>query len=439
MESLVAKAHVLVVGKVLEVAAAGTTAPTKATQGLPVAKMRARIQILRTFPVGGDIGLEKGQVISVPFQRVVWEAWPFVVINGPGPGFPRICVGDVLAFPLRRPEPGGPEGWQLTEDSLMPCAEEAPLRKDFSSGVAFLQVELANAFARGRYQDMFRAADYLRLWGKMSVDLVAVYQHLASEMQEAPEERWFRIAVVCYCPALPSPPRLAALLERPLREWEDPVVAFTVRVLSHVSREGLDERFIAEVFKRAPVHPWRSAKALSASYPQHPTLRKLLGEALLADRPEAVTIANVLLGETAKRDDPLIPTAVQAARRLLLKGESSSLGEAWQFVDWYGEESDLAPVLDKISTWQKTDRERYKRLWLSSGASARLRIPVIRIVIEDRRVLAGDVRFCDDAVLGLQIAARQRFGLSLPLPENTADRDVAVNRAKAWLITQQAG
>jgi hypothetical protein len=348
-------------------------------------------------------------------------------------------VGDSFAFPLRKAPAESDHEWELIAEEcdglLVPCVKEAPPPAHSDTGVSFLQSELAGAFANGGDEDMWRAADYLRYSDKGSVDIDAVEGLVAGKVGDD-QERWLSIAVVCYCDAagMDPSPKLAELLTTD--EQPCPLFCFAARALSRLSKGHFDDRFITEAFKHAPLRPDNVASALSLNYPRHPTVLELLKQALQASRPEGVTIALSIIKD---KDDPLVPAAVRAARELLLRAEKSlGLCEAWQLIDSYGNESDLPPVLDKIRTWQESDRERYTRLWESSGCSARLRIPVIRIVIEDRRVSAGDARFCDEAVLGLQIATRHDatghpFGLSVPLPKSTRDRDAAVERAKRWL------
>jgi len=128
-----------------------------------------------------------------------------------GPFFREFAVGDVFAFALRRAtdEEAGKRqpAWRLIDEEdnglVIPAQKEQLQDVHETTGVGFLQSELASAFASRNYGTIFKAADYLTRALVSTKATQAVFNLVKAKVKQD-EDQWLEIATAAYC-ALPMP------------------------------------------------------------------------------------------------------------------------------------------------------------------------------------------------------------------------------------------
>ena len=428
IQALAEKADVLAVAEVLGTASVGPIDPDQNRWRIALVQMHAKLRVLRTFPP--DAAAPKpGQVITLQY-RAVARGDAQGICNGPL--FPELHKGEVFVFPLRRIAAGQTAVWELIDEEdhnlLVAAASQALGGVETNTSVQFLRAELAGAFAKGRYADMFRGARYFAY--QHEARTVGALLRLIERHTGKDERRWLDVATASYC-ALPlQRPTVAELLKAtPKREPREALAALAFR---HVRRDGLDGRFIANALRHAALHQWGTAIALKLNYPRHPAAMKLLAAALDADTPEALYIASMLVRGS---DHPVAASAARAATRALARRPPLGFGHlraACELIRDYGNDKAFAVLLGHIKTAQRADRKRYRMLWQSCAYSDGDRmLAICRIVLDDRGPFSPNRRFCDIAASEVQRATRVPFGFSLDL--SPAQRDEAIQRIRNWL------
>lgn len=97
------------------------------------------------------------------------------------------------------------------------------------------------------------------------------------------------------------------------------------------------------------------------------------------------------------------------------------------------------PFLEQIRKAQKSDMDRYRQLWSVCDENYGRLPEVCRVVIDDRRTIYKNDRFCDRAVWALERATKLNFDSKYGrnsdggLLQSEPERDKAVEKAKAWL------
>ena len=432
LEKISAEAEVLVVGEVRGVSKVGTIAAEQTPWKTPLLRMSATARVLRTFPDAGASGLKAGDLIVIGYKAVDRERSRGFVN---GPMFPTLSPGDIFAFPLRKAA-SRPDGeWELIHEEdwglLVPCIEQAPEGAAVESGADFLRAELATALARGRYSDVYRAAYFMQHHRSWPTDSSRHLWRLVEHLVGSDEQQWLDIAVASYCAMGIPRPKIGELRATP--EAADERAMPAARALSHVSADGLDDRVITKAIRHCSLHAWGTGATLAINYREHPAAVKLLESGLRAGRPGTIYVAECLIKHNAH---PLLPTALDAATRLLQQlasHEHPDFRAACQLVAAHGTEDDFALLVDQIKRAQAADVARCSRLWSSAvyEATRERAMRLCGLVIEDRRVIRADTRLCDSAAARLQYLTSGDFGFRFEKP--TAERDEAVEKARAWL------
>lgn len=424
MERLAESAQVLAVGEVLGTERAGEIAPENTRWGIHLLKMQAKVKVLRAYPDIAKLALGKDATIAVNYEAIDWEKTPD---GGNGPIFPDISVGDIYAFPVIRFSESG--AWDLVAKEgfglLIPAVREPLKSVTPQNGVEFMQAELAGTIANGSYTDMHRAGKYLR-----EADL---YRSKTSQAVAAclegriDEERWLQAAIASYS-AMPTPLTSVDTLLT-VADETSPLREFVALALSHVKKEGLEERFIAASIRNMGVHGWATAITLSAEYARHPTTVKMLREAFAAGSPVALDVSHNIIKE---HDHPLLPDALRAARTALSTRVDSSYGPACRLMLTYGGDEDIRLLTKELRESQSQDVERYTTLWncCFPHGSKRL-IPLIRVVIEDDRLAYGGLLFSQWAASALERVTGEDFGD--PYSKDETIRNEAMAKVRAWL------
>lgn len=100
----------------------------------------------------------------------------------------------------------------------------------------------------------------------------------------------------------------------------------------------------------------------------------------------------------------------------------------------YGSDQDLKQLAGLVRKYQTQDQEFYRRLWQFATYDGNPReARVLAVVLRDRRIAFGEMRYCDLAVGVLEKAVGQTFGSG---GTTLKERDDALSRALAWLRSQ---
>ena len=428
---IVAKAEVLVVAEVLEVTEQEHVAKERNRWKIPLLHMNARIRVKRFFEISGKHTIREAEPITLTYCAIDWENCK-AIVNGPN--FPDLSHGDIVVFPLRKTIRQGQDSWELIHEEdfglLTPAViEQLRLDSEVKTGIAFLRSELAGAFSTGRYETVFKAARYLSHlydWDKQFEETCKlIARHVGDD-----QDRWLSIAVACYSAMGMPRPKIGDLPTS--AEHRGLQAALAARALGHIDVDGLDDRFIALSMKQCTIHTWGTAVTISVNYSGHPTAIQFLKKALEAPTPEAVYIARYIIKE---KGHPLCDAAVNAAASVLTQpdtSDSSGFRAACELIRDYGDEKAFALLLEDIRESQKTDRERYMKLWQACAYTKNRRlIPICRIVIDDRTACSDNLRFCDFAAFTLQRVTGENFGLSST--QTAAERETAIQKARDYL------
>lgn len=100
----------------------------------------------------------------------------------------------------------------------------------------------------------------------------------------------------------------------------------------------------------------------------------------------------------------------------------------------YGSDQELKQLAGLVRKYQTQDEAFYRSLWQFATLDGNPREGrVLAVVLHDRRIVFGEIRYCDLAVAELEKAAGQHFGSG---GATLKERDDAVARALTWLKTQ---
>jgi hypothetical protein len=100
----------------------------------------------------------------------------------------------------------------------------------------------------------------------------------------------------------------------------------------------------------------------------------------------------------------------------------------------YGSDQEVKQLAGLVRKYQRQDEKFYRVLWQFATYDGNPReARVLAVVLRDRRIVFGEVRYCDLAAGELAKAAGQQFGSG---GATLKERDDAVSQAQAWLKTQ---
>lgn len=433
LERIAQRADYLVSGEVIGVAEAGTVAADQNKWHTPLLLMTVVVRPFGAFPQSFLSASTSGQAIQIEYYALdPLNSQPMT----DGPQFPHLSSGDTYVFPLRRPQAKDPAHWELIDDEdfnlLVPTAGGRVALLAAPTGLDFLRLELAGAFAKGDYGQLYRAARYLSSFPEPKPEARAPLYKLIEEKVGNDRDRWLSIAAAYYCSMGVPRPTLAAVLE--YQGGKLPQLSLLAEALVRAGGERLDERLIEEALRRSGYHTWGTAVTISLNYQNHPTALRLLSESLAKTEPAAIYIAAYLIKQ---KEHPLCTAAVSAAVRFLKERgeqESGAFSAACQLIRDYGSDRDFAFLLDELRQAQRADRSRYRMIWQSCAYTKNPRlIAVCRIVIGDGERFSGELRFSDVAAFELQRVTGIDFGVAMN--QTPEEREQAIARARAWLQT----
>jgi hypothetical protein len=196
-----------------------------------------------------------------------------------------------------------------------------------------------------------------------------------------------------------------------------------------------DELLIRTWIADAPFNAWGSANSL-VEYAEDPTTTEVLQQALAADLRGSSYIALVLAHSGNKS---ILPAALARAFRVVDRPEAQGadyvdLQGAAALLRDYGSDRDLTQLAALVRKYQTLAPKFYGVLWQYATLSGSPReARVLAVVLSDRRVVSGDMRYCDFALGELQRATGKHF---VNDGATVQERDEAVSKGLAWIRAQ---
>ncbi len=429
-----AAAPVLVVGRVVDVQKIERVPDGSLSWKAETWSMTAEVQVLRSHTASGEpLTAERIQVHFLAYGPSVTQ-----FTNGYPPHLPNIEAGRMLILPLKENQHPASDLWQLMSDSgtdaIIPARAEvtdsapAPV-----TARAFLDREIANALSRGTSREVTAVTGYL---AQQSEDLSGELMPLLEPVIEDDRERWAEVAANLMAAQGIPRPSVADLLEGKAKpkDWpgrESFLLAQAALQKLKASPET-DALLIKTWVDEAPLHAWGSANSL-LEYGDHAVTTDALRQALHDDLAGSSYIAWTLArnGHQATLGD-----AVTRALKVVGRPASdyNDLQGAAALLRDYGSDQELKQLAGLVRKYQIQDEKFYRVLWQFATYDGNPReARVLAVVLRDRRIVFGEIRYCDLATGELEKAAGQQFGSG---GATLKERDDAVSQAQAWLKTQ---
>jgi hypothetical protein len=430
-----ASAPVLVTGRVLAVHKNKRVSQDQLSWKAETWSMTADVEVLRFFTASGL--LVNSHQIEVHFLSYGSSVTMFV--NGTPPPLPHLTPGEVCILPLRENSNPASESWQLMADSGVDIAipARAELEGEASaptSARAFLIREIANTLSRGSPGEVFAVSGYL---SHQMEDLSGDLTPMLSAAVGGDRQQWAEIAASLHAVlGIPRPTVADLFASKPevlTNAWPGRgnllLLQAALRKLqaSPATNELLIRTWIAD----APFNAWGSANSL-IEYADDALTTASLRQALTNDLRGTSYIAMVLVNHGNKT---ILADAVARAFRVI--DDPSGLGSDFNEVQGaaallrdHGSDQDLTRLAAAVRKYQPLDPKYYGVLWQDATGSDNPRETVIlAVVLTDRRIEWGDIRYCDSALGEFNRLTKQSLDIAAAsIPE----RDAAISRALAW-------
>jgi hypothetical protein len=429
-----AEAPVLVVGRVIGVQKVERVPNESLTWKAETWSMTAEFQVLRSYPASREtFTADRIQVHFLAYGPSVTQ-----FTNGYPPPLPQLEARRVVILPLKENKHPASELWQLTADSGVDVT--IPARAEMTASGpppgtarAFLDREIANALSLGSSREVTAVAGYL---AHQSEDLTGELMPLLGPLIGDDRERWAQVAAnLLAAQGIPRPSVAdlqAAKVERKAWPGRESFFLAEAALQKLKASPETDTLLIRTWIEEAPLHSWGSANSL-LEYGDNPITTETLRQALRDDLEGSSYIAWTLVrnGHQATLRDAL----AQALRVADRPGSDyNDLQGAAALLRDYGSDQELKQLAGLVRKYQTQDEEFYRRLWQFAtydGNSREAR--VLAVVLRDRRIAFGEMRYCDLAVGVLEKAVGQTFGSG---GATLKGRDDALSRALAWLRSQ---
>ena len=423
-----ASAPVLVVGRIVGVHKGDPIPEGSLPWKAETLAMIADVEVLRSW--NGS-----PQPLTLDRIRVHYLAYgPSVTqfANGYPPPLSGFEPGQVCILPLQENTNPALDLWKLTAESGSNLT--IPARADMvesdpapASARAFLDREVINSLSRGTSAEVSAIASYLAA-PPLEQDLAGELIPLLEPAIGDDRGRWAEVAA-----------NLIAARGIPRQSVADLLSATTDRkdlvrtALQHLKAPPETDRLLIEKWiTEAPLHAWGSANSL-LEFGDNPQTTEMLRQALRNDLTGSSYIAWTLVrnGHPAT-----LPEALARALKVTdrPRGDYTDLQGAAALLRDYGSDQELRQLAALVRKYQTQDETFYRVLWqYATEADNPREAQVLGVVLQDRRILYGDMRYCDFALGVLERAVVQKFGSG---GATAKERDETVSRAMVWLKTQ---
>ncbi len=432
-----AAAPVVVTGRILSVRKNERVRQDQLSWKAETLSMTADVEVLRSFTASGiAFGSHQIQVHFLAYGPSVT-----MFVNGYPPPLPDIKSGEVRILPLRENSTPASEPWQLMADSGMDLT--IPVRADVESepappppsARAFLLREFANTLSRGMPGEVAALSSYFsRKWEDLSEELMPLLEAMIHDNRQ----QWAEIAASLHAArGIPRPTVAVLFSERPETSSQAGPLRGNLPLLQAALRKlrpspETDDLLIRTWIANAPFNAWGSANSL-IEYADNPVTTATLQQALRNDLRGSSYIAMVLANHG---NHTILPDAVARAFRVI--DDPTGLGAGFNDVQGsaallrdHGSDQDLTRLAAIVRKYQTLDPKYYGVLWQYATESDNLReIRVLTVVLADRRIASGSMRYCDYALGEFDRLTKEHFDISAAsIPE----RDTAISRALAWI------
>jgi hypothetical protein len=431
-----ASAPVLVAGRIVDVHRNERVPEDRLSWKAETWSMTADVEVLRSFTASGmPLGSYRIQVHFLAYGPSVT-----FFINGYPPPLPYIESGDVRILPLRENSNPASEPWQLMADSGMDIA--IPVRADAesdpslpppSSARAFLIREFANTLSRGTPGEVVPLSGYLsRKREDLSGELMPLMEAAIGDNRQ----QWAEIAASLHAARGIPRPTVAELFEvRPESSRQADPLQASLPLLQAVLRKlqsspATEDLLIETWIANAPFNAWGSANSL-VEYADRPLTTETLRRALRNDLRGSSYIAMVLANHGSQA---ILPDALARAFRVIddptgLGADLNEVQGAAALLRDHGSDRDLTRLASIVRKYQSLDAKYYGVLWQYASESDNPReVGVLAVVLADRRIASGTMRYCDYALGEFDRLTREQFDIAAA---SIPQRDAAISRALA--------
>src|SRR5579871_345470 len=430
-----ASADVLVTGRILDVHRNERVSEDRVSWQAETWDMTADVEVLRSFTAAGlKVSSHQIEVHFLSYGPTVTQ-----FVNGHPPPLPDIKRGEIRILPLRRNWNPASEPWQLMADSgvnlTIPVRAETTGEPLSPSARVFLIRELANTLSGATPGEIGALSGYL---SRQMEDLSGELMPLLEAAIGGDRQRWAEIAASLHAAqGIPRPSVADLFVAKPgalaapgPARGNLPLLQAALRKLQP-SRET-DDLLIRTWIADAPFNAWGSANSL-VEYADNPVIAETLGPALRNDVRGSSYIAMVLAGHGNKA---ILPDAVARAFRVLddAEGLGSDFNEvqgAAALLRDHGSDRDLTRLATIVRKYQTLDPKYYGVLWQYATESENPReTGVLAVVLADRRIASGSMRYCDYALGEFNRLTKEPFDIAAA---SIPQRDAAISRALAWI------
>jgi hypothetical protein len=202
LEDVAKRAQVLVVGEIVNVATLEPIPPEQSKWPTPLIRAEARVRVLRSFSPKEASRLREGELIAM-WATQLDPTKSVTLIDGPL--LPDLTPGRIVVLPLRATGNNGASIWELIEEEdlnlVIPAVREPLTAEPVTDALAFLERELAGAFAKGDYATIGKAARFLNsspTSKNRRADLTPRIRGMVQRVVRRNERRWVTIAAASY-------------------------------------------------------------------------------------------------------------------------------------------------------------------------------------------------------------------------------------------------
>ena len=379
----------------------------------------ATLRVHRAF---ANKAFGNGTLITIRYIAYNISGQP--VLNNPG--WLQIEKGFTALFPLKQGDSGK---WKPLADAASNLIVPA-IPRQFSprvsnqSGRSFILGELANALANGRTTDRYAAALYLNesVWTEEFREILARKVGLS-------DDRWTEVTCALLATRGMQQPTLKELLVDPhLPGVHNQAAAWG---LARVAKSDYPDRLIRGLLRNMHDYEWGASYAL-LDFKDSPLLIHELKSSLLRDVSGSIYCASVLIYNGQRS---FLPEALTAAAKLVNDPgpvSTNRLYAASTLLRDNGTDQQFEVLLASLRRLKTENQADYGKLYGSvSDPRNKRELMVANVIIDDRRVRFGTLRYCDLAATTVEYFSGEKFGIKRDM--TLVERDRAVALAAAWL------
>jgi hypothetical protein len=387
----------------------------------------AKALVLRVLP---QHPFEPGDRIRI---RYVSSEEPLVGSGGGSmlpPVILKFAKGDTDLFPLERNgrfwDLQTSDNWRIAVPALAAAPAFGPPPR---TAREFVFRELVNTLAHAAPPQRVRAAEWLsRFSGDVPPELPR-YLHAALGRDD---NAW--LATGCaFLGVFGAPQEDRAALtygesSPPFHRVRDMVTW----ILWKGDRRDYPDRLIRRLVRDAYTSPWPIANAL-IQYKDSTVLIDELNRAMRRDVPGTITIAYKIV-EAGQHG--VLPGALDVAQRRIDRvAAGSELPFAARLIIEFGDNQQFETLAATLARFRRENETAYRDLWGASYTANRRILRLAEVLIDDRRPISGEIRYCDMAAAVVASYSGERP--KLPRNPSLTERDKVVARAASWLAVHR--